>query len=74
MRSDDVAMRELQLEGWKPAAEGGEMLVLYRGPFAQVTDEAGTVYRRGERVKASAASAELLRRGETAAQFTIFGK
>jgi catechol 2,3-dioxygenase-like lactoylglutathione lyase family enzyme len=73
-RADGVAMRELQLEGWKPGAVTGEAVVLYRGPFAQVTDDAGTVYPRGERVKVSAVSADLLRHGAIAEQFTFIGK
>jgi catechol 2,3-dioxygenase-like lactoylglutathione lyase family enzyme len=71
-RADGVGMRELQLEGWKPGAEGSDVVVVYRGPFAQVTDDAGTVYRRGERVSVPAAVAEMLRRGETAGQYTFF--
>jgi hypothetical protein len=44
---------------------------LYKGPFEQVTDEEGTVHRRGESVKVSRRQAELLRQRPAADQFTI---
>ena len=37
-----------------------------------MTDDAGTVYRRGERVAVSAAAGELLCRGPYADHFTVF--
>src|SRR5262249_14595139 len=49
---NDVELREMRL--WASRAEDGQpepaCAVLYKGPFDQVTDDAGTVYRRGERV------------------------
>src|SRR5207253_2264207 len=49
---DGVGMRELQLEGRKPAAAGEAVCeVLYKGPFRQVEDDAGRVYPRGRRVR-----------------------
>jgi catechol 2,3-dioxygenase-like lactoylglutathione lyase family enzyme len=68
-----VGMREQQLEGFKPAAvRGGEVEVLYKGPFARLADEAGREYPRGVRVKVPAAVAERLARPELAGQFTVF--
>jgi catechol 2,3-dioxygenase-like lactoylglutathione lyase family enzyme len=64
-----VQMRETQLVGWKPNATGGETIVLYKGPFRQLVDDAGVVYQRGERVRTTAANAERLRQSPWAAQF-----
>ncbi|HEY8504469.1 MAG TPA: ArsI/CadI family heavy metal resistance metalloenzyme [Gemmataceae bacterium] len=71
---DGVGMRELQLEGFKPGAPNGAATVevLYKGPFRQVTDDADTVYRRGERVRVEKARAERLAEGAGAGQFVVF--
>jgi catechol 2,3-dioxygenase-like lactoylglutathione lyase family enzyme len=55
-----VGMREQQVEGFKPAGGGGTVEVLYKGPYRQVTDDAGTVYPRGRRVRVPAAAAAVL--------------
>jgi catechol 2,3-dioxygenase-like lactoylglutathione lyase family enzyme len=72
---DGVAMREMQLVGWKagPPAAGESVTVLYKGPFRQVVDDAGVVYPRGERVATTRANAERLRNGDTAEQFLFLG-
>jgi hypothetical protein len=62
-------LRELQLVGWKGGEEGPRAEVLYRGPFREVRDDAGHVYRRGERVRVGAAAADRLRRGPLADSF-----
>jgi catechol 2,3-dioxygenase-like lactoylglutathione lyase family enzyme len=66
-----VAMRELRIIAWKPddnlCAPGG--VVLYKGPFRQVSDEEGSVYRRGERTVVNARSWKLLKGGTAAEQF-----
>ena len=67
-----VAMRETQLEAHKPAAGAGRCEVLYKGPFREVTDDAGHAYPRGGRVSVPAAAAALLRQGPLAEQFLIF--
>jgi len=55
-------LRELQLEGWRPGeSAGGRVAVLYRGPFRQVSDDAGHTYVRGEWAQVPAAAAERLR-------------
>jgi hypothetical protein len=68
-----VGMRELQLEGFAPSrATGGEVEVVYKGPFREVRDDRGRVYPRGRRVRVSAAVADQLRAGELAAQIVLF--
>jgi hypothetical protein len=65
-------MREVQVVGWKPAgASWPTVEVVYKGPFEQVTDDDGTVYRRGEPVVIPWAQAERLRLGPATAQFTF---
>ena len=62
----------MRLVGWKSA--GGDwptVDVLYKGPLRQVTDEDGTVFRRGERVSLTWAQAERLRLGPAMEQFTF---
>jgi catechol 2,3-dioxygenase-like lactoylglutathione lyase family enzyme len=55
-------LRELQLEGWRPVeSTGHRVAVLYRGPFRQVSDDAGNWYVRGEWVQVPAAAAERVR-------------
>ena len=71
---DGVEMRETRLEAWKPARPGeGRPVVLYKGPFREVTDDAGVVYPRGERVAVDAAAVERLRRGGWGEHFLILG-
>jgi catechol 2,3-dioxygenase-like lactoylglutathione lyase family enzyme len=67
-----VDLREMRLVGWKPA--GGSwptVAVIYKGPFEQVTDDDGTVFRRGEEVTVGWAQAERLRLGPAADSFTF---
>jgi hypothetical protein len=68
-----VGMRELQLEGFAPPrTAGGEVEVMYKGPFREVRDDHGRVYPRGRRVCISAVAADQLRAGELSAQFVVF--
>jgi len=67
-----VELREMRLVGWKTAgASWPGVAVVYKGPLAQVTDEDGTVYRRGEEVEVGWHQAERLRAGPAADQFTF---
>jgi catechol 2,3-dioxygenase-like lactoylglutathione lyase family enzyme len=68
---DGVAMREVKLAGHKPgpSAAGETREVIYKGPFREAADEAGRVYRRGERVAVPAATWDQLRQGAAAEQF-----
>jgi catechol 2,3-dioxygenase-like lactoylglutathione lyase family enzyme len=70
---DGVQMREMMLQATKPSGQGvtGHRAIVYRGPFPQVTDEDGTVFRRGERVTVNAAAAERLSSGPYADHFTL---
>ncbi len=71
---DGVAMRELQLEGWKPSAgEPPTVEVLYKGPFRRVEDDAGNGYARGQRVTVSAVTAARLAGGAMADAFVVLG-
>jgi catechol 2,3-dioxygenase-like lactoylglutathione lyase family enzyme len=65
---------EMRLIGRRPGngrAEGGRR-VLYKGPLARVTDEDGTIYRRGAIVVVTERACQCLRRGPAAGQFLIF--
>ena len=46
-------MRETMIEGFAPQPTTAEatVLVVYRGPFRELSDDAGRVFRRGERVR-----------------------
>jgi catechol 2,3-dioxygenase-like lactoylglutathione lyase family enzyme len=66
-----VELRELRLHGWKPAVQDGAVAVVYKGPFADVAGEAGTVFRRAVRTAVSAAEAAALRAGPAAEQFAF---
>jgi catechol 2,3-dioxygenase-like lactoylglutathione lyase family enzyme len=67
-----VELREMRLTGVKVGgASWPRVEVVYKGPFSQVTDEDGTVYRRGEQVMVGCAQAERLRLGPAADQFTF---
>jgi len=68
-----VEMRECQLSGRKPAESlsGPGSVVVYKGPFLQVTDDSGTVYRRGERVSIDGGRLRQLQAGPLAETFTV---
>lgn len=70
---DGIGMRELQLEGWMPAADGADAVeVMYKGPFRSVADDDGRSYPRGVRVAVPAAAADRLRKGSLADSFVVF--
>jgi catechol 2,3-dioxygenase-like lactoylglutathione lyase family enzyme len=62
---DGVAMREMIVEARKPEEEGaaGEVVVVYKGPFRDLVDDAGRVFRRGDRVCISASAWDAIRSG-----------
>lgn len=66
-----VELRELRLHGWKPAAAAGVTAVVYKGPFAEVEGEAGTVFPRGVAVRVTPAVAAGLKAGPAAEQFAF---
>ncbi len=70
---DGVAMRETQVEAFKPAAvETGTVDVLYKGPFRELADDSGATFPRGNRVTVPTATAARLRAGALADQFVLF--
>jgi catechol 2,3-dioxygenase-like lactoylglutathione lyase family enzyme len=68
---DGVKMRELMVVGWKPDAPSSEQTIVYKGPFASVTDDAGNRYRVGERVTVDSATSARLACGPMADQFVF---
>ena len=70
---DGVKMREVMVVGWKPAAAdaSGEQAIVYKGPFAEVVDDAGHRYRVGQRVTVDSATAARLSCGPMADQFVF---
>jgi catechol 2,3-dioxygenase-like lactoylglutathione lyase family enzyme len=69
---DGVAMRETQIEAWKPAPLGERTAtVIYKGPFLEMKDDAGNIFRRGQRVMADAATADRLAAQAPADAFLI---
>ncbi|MEZ6068508.1 MAG: methyltransferase domain-containing protein [Planctomycetaceae bacterium] len=54
---EGLEFRSLTLVAWKGTdpvrSESKEEAVIYRGPFEEVRDEAGTIYRRGSRTSVS---------------------
>lgn len=71
-RIDGAELRETMAEAFVPAAESGgdAALVVYLGPFRELTDDAGRVYRRGERVRVSEADWDRIAASPLAESFT----
>lgn len=67
-------MRELQLVAVKPPAirENRTFAVAYRGPLAQITDDAGNTFVRGRKTVVDAATRDRLRLGSAASSFVFF--
>jgi hypothetical protein len=68
-----VELRETMVVCHKPVADlcGAERVVVYKGPFAQVTDAEHT-FRRGERTTIPLAAWETLERSPLGSQFVCF--
>lgn len=67
-----LEMREIRVSGFKRLADATETpcrTVVYKGPFASITDDLGNTYVRGQRVAVTAAQEELLSRGHVANSF-----
>jgi catechol 2,3-dioxygenase-like lactoylglutathione lyase family enzyme len=73
IRADGVDLRHGLVVGLRPDGDcnAKDCYVLYRGPLAQVRDEQGVSYPRGQKVAVSAASAERLKHGPAADQFAF---
>ncbi len=69
-----VELRELRLTGFKPLTGTDDKThkVMYRGPLAQVMDERGQIFRRGERTDVCAATWTLFRQQPFHEEFTCF--
>lgn len=69
-----VELRELRLLGRKPAKEETDGNVVYKGPFAEVTDEFGTLYPRGKVVRVEGSRVGLLKKSGMAEHFTFLSE
>lgn len=70
---DNVRMREILLAGLKPGHRPQKEThqAVYLGPLAQVVDDFGNVFPRGERVSLNVHDWQLLPRGAVAEQFLL---
>lgn len=67
-----VEMRETKLLAYKPATSDKQSHVaIYKGPFRELRDDSGRVFRRGERVGIDSATCDLLKAGPAADQFLL---
>jgi catechol 2,3-dioxygenase-like lactoylglutathione lyase family enzyme len=71
---DDVPLREVRLLGAKPGYRPSKLThyAVYLGPLAQVIDDFGNVFRRGERVALNIQDWQALSNSPVAAQFRFF--
>lgn len=68
-----IEMRETMITGTKPVEKGAELRsVVYKGPFATVTDDAGSRFRRGEVSEISDAEWTVLSNTAIGEQFVCF--
>ena len=70
---DDVRMREILLAGRKPGHRPQRKTheAVYLGPLAQVTDDFGNVFPRGQRVTLNIHDWHVLASSEIAGQFVL---
>jgi catechol 2,3-dioxygenase-like lactoylglutathione lyase family enzyme len=70
-RIGETEMRETKIACEKPLAEADsdERIVVYKGPFQQVTDDEERTFRRGERVAIPLSAWEALQRTPLGSQF-----
>jgi len=70
---DGVSMREIVLVGRKPGhrPKAAAHVAVYLGPLAQVADDFGNVYPRGERVGVNVHDWQALKNGAAASQFLL---
>jgi hypothetical protein len=65
-----VEIRETKLLAYRPSDPAvAACVAIYKGPFREVRDDTGRVFRRGERVTIDEASRELLISGPAGEQF-----
>jgi hypothetical protein len=70
---EGVKLRELRLRAFRGGSSGSveQFNAIYRGPFAEVCDESGRVFRRGEPTLIDGITAERLRNSAAASQFVF---
>jgi len=68
-----VELRELRIHAWKPERPllGEQRVAIYKGPFAEIEDDFGNIYRCGERVAIDARTLALLTQGPLASHFAF---
>jgi catechol 2,3-dioxygenase-like lactoylglutathione lyase family enzyme len=73
-RIGEAELRETMVVCEKPLSEFGdeERVVVYKGPLAQVTDDEGRTFRRGQRATIPLAAWESLQRSPAGNQFVCF--
>jgi catechol 2,3-dioxygenase-like lactoylglutathione lyase family enzyme len=72
---DGVAMREMIVEARKPAEEdAADEVVVYKGPFRDLVDDGGHVFRRGDRVCISIAAWHAIRSGPLEESFVCLNR
>ncbi|HVC94956.1 MAG TPA: ArsI/CadI family heavy metal resistance metalloenzyme [Pirellulales bacterium] len=68
--AEGVEMRETKILAFKPRPSGAATgMVLYKGPFRELSDDLGRTFRRGERVSVDTTTWEALKAGPAAEQF-----
>lgn len=67
---EGIALRETKIAGRRPVAEASELCtVVYKGPFAEVTDDEGHTWRRGRKTAIPRSRWESLQRSPMADLF-----
>jgi catechol 2,3-dioxygenase-like lactoylglutathione lyase family enzyme len=76
MEINGVALREMIVEARKPADEDAadDVVVVYKGPFRDLVDDGGHVFRRGDQVRISAATWDVLRSGPFEESFVCLNR
>ena len=72
-QSNGIPLRETKIVAVKPGdcRESSRTDLVYRGPFAEIKDDYGTVWRRGEQQSVSSVRWEELRKAGLEASFTV---
>lgn len=71
--AEGVAMRECRIQARKPGhrTQQKQHHAVYRGPLAEVTDDYGNVFRRGELTPLNVHDWQMLSKGDAAASFVF---
>ncbi len=72
-QSNGVQLRETKIVAVRPgdSRESSRMDLVYRGPLAEIKDDYGTVWRRGEQQSVSSVRWEELKKAGLEASFTL---